>query len=162
MSHRYAASGKLTMLKQVLPVSRQTIRTLHWNAAARKEPTPHRQMTAPRALPILVNSSKGANVRRNKTIDILTRIVVSMKRRPETYVAYVLVSHVLFFDQHQKVGGRPFRNHFCAIDRVCPSVSPIHVPRPKEPLQSVRYSKSKRTDLAMSKLQWILNVPWRK
>lgn len=119
-------------------------------------------MTAPSALPVLFNSSMGANVRRNKTIDILTIIVVSIKRRPETYAAYVLVSPFLFFDQHQQQGNRPFRNQFGAIDRVCPSVSPIHVPRPKELLQSVRYSKSKRTDLAMSKLQWILNVPWRK
>lgn len=72
------------MLKQVLPVSRQTIGTLHCNAAARKEPTPQRQMTTPRALPVLFNSSMGASARRNKTIEILTRIVVNIKRRLET------------------------------------------------------------------------------
>ena len=72
------------MSKQVFPVSRQTIGTLHRNAAARKEPTPHRQMITPRALAVLTNSSMGASVRRNKTIDILTRIVVNTKRRLET------------------------------------------------------------------------------
>lgn len=72
------------MLKQVLPVTRQTIGTLHRNAAARKEPIPHRQMTTPRALAVLVNTSMGASVRRNKTTDILTRTVVNIKRRLET------------------------------------------------------------------------------
>ena len=83
VSHHYASSGKLTKLKHALPEICQTIGTLHWNAAARKEPTPHKQMTKPRALPITFNSCMGANARRNRTIDILARIVVSIKRRSE-------------------------------------------------------------------------------
>ena len=76
--------GKLTTLEQELPVTRQTNGTLHRNAAARKEPIPQRLMKAPSILLIFFNSWIGASARRNRTMDILTRIVVSTKRRLET------------------------------------------------------------------------------
>lgn len=71
-------------MRQLLLFPCHTCGTLHWNAAAKKEPKPHVRKTATRVSPVFLSAAIGANARRNKIIEILTRIVVSMKRRLET------------------------------------------------------------------------------